>query len=337
MSVPKAIFLDTSVIEAQRFNFESPVMVAFADACKKHQRVVLLPEVTRAEIERHITKEVTDAVAEITRVVSSTAIMRNWSLFPKPMTGLKNAAVAHALGVFRKYVGDLTALDLQYETSTLRALMDRYDARRTPFDQEGKKAGQFPDAVAGLLLEAYAKKERCEVAVVSADGDFKRISQRSKLLLHFRSIAAVTARLVSADDEVLRCKAALDADRDEIVAAVEMDVMAFVSTYADSVDVRETTVSSVDVGEINVVALGQDECLIAFDGSVRVKVDYEFQYHDVDGDSQVDRNDDDADFRFEGTAKVMFGPDGKVTEVHSVMLDTYEFEFQPSIFHQWWK
>lgn len=335
MSIPKAIFLDTSVIEAQRFNFESPVMVAFADACRKYQRIVLLPEVTRAEIERHITKEVSVAVAEITRVVSGTAIMRSWSLFPKPMTGLKDAAVAHALGVFRKYVREVHALDLRYETSTLRALMDRYDARRTPFDQEGRKAGQFPDAVAGLLLEAYARQERCEVAVVSADGDFKRISQRSTSLLHFRSVAAVTARLVSADEEVVRCKAALDADREAIVAAIDSDVGAHARVYGDFIQVRDTSATSTNVGEVNVVAIGQDECLIAFDGTVRLKIDYEAIYPDSAGDTQIDRRDEEVDFNFDGTAKVMFETDGRVAEVHGILLDTYEFEFMPSIFR--WK
>ena len=61
MSVPTTIFLDTSILDEQNYNFASAEMLAFIEVVKGKKLTLLLPDPTEREINRHI-KERSDAV-----------------------------------------------------------------------------------------------------------------------------------------------------------------------------------------------------------------------------------------------------------------------------------
>ena len=62
MSVPTTIFIDTCILDEQNYNFSSKAISAFLEAVKGPKMVLLLPDPTRREIERHIEKRSQEAV-----------------------------------------------------------------------------------------------------------------------------------------------------------------------------------------------------------------------------------------------------------------------------------
>jgi hypothetical protein len=50
MSVPRVIFIDTSIFDEQRYNFQSAAVTAFLDSIKAVSTTLLLPEPTEREI-----------------------------------------------------------------------------------------------------------------------------------------------------------------------------------------------------------------------------------------------------------------------------------------------
>lgn len=62
MSVPTAVFLDTSVFDGQSYNFSSTAFSTFLPACRSRQLKLLLPDPTEREIKRHMAEKAQEAV-----------------------------------------------------------------------------------------------------------------------------------------------------------------------------------------------------------------------------------------------------------------------------------
>ena len=55
MSIPTAVFLDTSVLDGHQYNFQSTPLATFAQACAKRSMKLLLPDPTEREIRTQFT------------------------------------------------------------------------------------------------------------------------------------------------------------------------------------------------------------------------------------------------------------------------------------------
>ena len=69
MSIPTAVFLDTSILDGQQYNFESTALSTFGPVCKERGLTLLLPEPTEKEIERQheVIKEAEERVKKARR------------------------------------------------------------------------------------------------------------------------------------------------------------------------------------------------------------------------------------------------------------------------------
>jgi len=65
MSIPTAVFLDTSVLDGQQYNFQSTPLATFAQACAKRSMKLLLPDPTEREIKRHLPERTIEAMAAL--------------------------------------------------------------------------------------------------------------------------------------------------------------------------------------------------------------------------------------------------------------------------------
>jgi hypothetical protein len=62
MSIPTAVFLDTSVFDGQSFNFSSTAFSTFVPACIVRDVKLLLPDPTEREVTRHMTERSAEAM-----------------------------------------------------------------------------------------------------------------------------------------------------------------------------------------------------------------------------------------------------------------------------------
>ena len=63
MSIPTAVFLDTSVLDSQQYNFQSTAFSTFVPACAARSIRLLLPDPTEREIKRHIKERTSEAMS----------------------------------------------------------------------------------------------------------------------------------------------------------------------------------------------------------------------------------------------------------------------------------
>lgn len=82
MSVPKAVFLDTSILDGQQYNFTSTAFETFAAACSQRGITLLLPEPTELEIKTHIKSRSLEALAALDEARRKAPFLAKWKGLP---------------------------------------------------------------------------------------------------------------------------------------------------------------------------------------------------------------------------------------------------------------
>ncbi|WP_374108869.1 PIN domain-containing protein [Burkholderia pseudomallei] len=207
-------------------------------------------------------------------------------------------------------------------------LVRKFQGRSPPF-REGKKRKEFPDAFAISMVDTYADKNRCFVAVVSDDQDFKLACERFPNLLYFKSLPRLTERLLPAEDDVEKLHAAIDADIDELLNAVSLEIEGLNFHHYDRrFELDESNISVPSIHDLSIVAIGESECTVTFE--VEIEAQHKLQWDEYNGpDERPDRLDGWIleTVNVEGTAKLSFDPKtNALTGVPYVCLDAEDIE-----------
>jgi hypothetical protein len=192
-----AIALDTEVFNAKQLALEAGLLrrvAQFADS----EIAVLLPDVIAGEVEAHLLQAASDAQGKLKRAMRLVEHAQLLSLVDDvtPVTQLlaKIADPAAATEIASQrlagWIGRTGAAVLHAgEHVTLDQVMLRYFGAQAPFAASGAKKHEFPDAVALLTLECWAKRQESKVLVVSNDPDWVRYCATSPGLVLVRDLA----------------------------------------------------------------------------------------------------------------------------------------------------
>jgi len=189
-----AIAVDTNIFESKKFNLESGLLARvaqFADSSVD----VLLPEVIASEVVTHMRAEGEKAQTALKGALKLARAAR-LDKSGQPL----DAAEALARSSDLANTTARRRMDLWIErtgATVLRAgdyvsiddVMERYFNAEPPFAVSGPKKHEFPDAVALMTLEHWAKQRDGTVIVVSNDGDCERYCERSERLELVRDLA----------------------------------------------------------------------------------------------------------------------------------------------------
>src|SRR5688572_21649382 len=186
MSLPTAVFIDTSILAGQQYNFDSVALTSFIPVAASKKLVLLLPDPTKREIVRQIGERSVEALRALENARRRAPFLAKWKSFLKlPDTRYGDWEVKNvALAEWKAFTARFTVKELGYEGVGIDTIMSWYDSVTPPFG-EGKKRKEFPDAFAVAMLAAYATSTKTYVAVVSEDPDFKAACDRFPNLLHF--------------------------------------------------------------------------------------------------------------------------------------------------------
>lgn len=169
--------IDTQVIHANGFDLEGGLLAQIAQFRDGSTRFVL-SRVTLREILRHLTQKAEEA----RRGLQSAFRKAQDGQFPLELPDLKaidpKAVARSRLEAFVKATG---AEIIDYDSVSLPEVMDRYFKPAPPF-ATGKKKSEFPDAVALLSLEAWARANDKRVLAVSKDGDWTAFAEASGVI-----------------------------------------------------------------------------------------------------------------------------------------------------------
>ncbi|WP_202729989.1 PIN domain-containing protein [Achromobacter xylosoxidans] len=339
MSLPTAVFLDTSVLAGQQYNFSSAALTTFIPLAKKHDLKLLLPEATESEVVRQIRERSQEALKALEDARRRAPFLSKWKHFPPKQTSYMTdwEVMRIAKTEWEEFLKNFNLIKLDYSTVNLKAVMHWYDHITPPF-REGKKRKEFPDAFAIAILEAHARKTGNTIAVVSEDSDMKLACDRFSSLLYFKSLPTLTELLLSDSKKLDKIRESLLNDLSTIEkaateAADELDYYHSDRGYK----VKRTKLHGVSVDDVRVVGIGAGECTITFDGELEAEHLLEWNEWDHYGD---DYHEEEAwvieSSPLSGTAKVTLDPKtGAISDVSYFDLETGDIEINENPKRRW--
>lgn len=232
--------------------------------------ILLLPDPTRREIERHIEDRSQEVIKVLEQARRKAPFLKKWKAWPvkrgNPRLGYKLRKIAN--DEWNRFLKHFKVENLGYNGVALEEVMDWYDDQRAPFGA-GRKHKEFPDALALAALLAYVKSNGVSVAVVSKDKDFERACEFYSELLYFPSLPALTEALLSADTRVAQVKEVIENDPTLIVEKIKEDfpLLGFYHEI-DEAYIEDVEVDDVTNGKVRIIHIGGNEVAIAFEATV---------------------------------------------------------------------
>lgn len=324
MSLPTAVFIDTSIFDGQNYNFDSTALASFIPAAKKASLKFLLPDPTAREIKRHIKARSDEALKALEDARRRAPFLVKWDCFPKKQkTPVVNWVVDKiARDEWAAFLKQFDVEKVGYEDVKISTVMDWYDSRQAPFSD--KKQKEFPDAFVIAALAAYATKNECHIAVVSCDPDFKNACDRYSSLLYFSSLPSLT--------EVLLLDTHSIKDFKDVILADTNDFGAQIIKKADKLDVfppigyelEGSEINSVHIAEVCIVAIGDCECTVTFEAEIECIAHLRWDVDDAD-EYSGEYGSVSEDFNISGVAKIALSQDkSKVREIVNLEIDASE-------------
>lgn len=339
MSLPSAVFLDTSVLAGQQYNFASTAIKSFIPLAKKHALKLLLPDPTESEIKRQIRDRSKEALLALEEARRKAPFLSKWKHYPPKqsyyMTEWEVTKVA--MEEWNTFLGNFALERLDYSSVNLKMVMSWYDRITPPF-REGKKRKEFPDAFAIAIIEAHARKSGDSIAVVSDDTDMKLACDRFSSLLYFKSLPALTELLLSDEVKLDKIRQAVLDDLSAIADAAQEAASELDRYHSDrNYKIERTKIHGVEIDDVSVVAIGHEECTLTFSGSVEAEhlLQWtELEHYREDYVEQEEWVIERAPLN--GTAKVALDPITKaISEITFFELDTVEIEVTESPRRRW--
>ena len=256
--------------------------------------MLLLPDPTEQEIKRHIEKKWRDAYSVLERLEREAPFVTEWKYWPPTRTRLFESNLEDVIrGQWKNFLTHFTVVRLGYSGVDLKEIMEWYHRGRGPFGP--KKQKEFPDAISLAAILDFSRHEKCLIAVVSLDSDFKRACVIYTELLYFNSLPAFTEAILSGDQRLSALKTALEADADKIAGAITNEFTGHTFVYEEipSLSVGDVSVDEVDVKEFRIIALGENECTISFEAKVTYAswIEYEEDIEDHEGYSHTSKRE----------------------------------------------
>lgn len=167
-----ALSLDTTIFDQHHLKLEFGLLARLKQF-KESENSICLADVVCREVERHLAQK-----AELARKAlqdAAKAVEQTWQQ-PKARTVIREVfpdettAQEHAARRFRKYLEVIGAEIISHEPATLGEVLERYFAELPPFSNQ--KKAEFPDSIALIALESWAKKSKTNMLVVTKDKDW---------------------------------------------------------------------------------------------------------------------------------------------------------------------
>lgn len=182
----KAISLDTSAIQSQSFAFESGLLKQLEKFQNSHIKLII-SEVIINEVHTHMEEPIEKAKKCLDNALKEAK--KHWELEDGTIKEInKKIYQEHQpTDIVTKRIDNfirLTSLEIvkAQEYLIINDLLEKYFQSIPPFSI-GKKKNEFPDAIALISLESWAKKNKTQVIVVSKDNDWKDFCKNSEHLI----------------------------------------------------------------------------------------------------------------------------------------------------------
>lgn len=176
MLLPDIVFVDTSVFIAENFFAPGNRLNAVAKLAKEKKIRLVMPEITRQEIYKHIKSAVSQSWKAFN---NDSRVFRNNIDIDKWRKGTnEKVETDRILGLFEQFLAETHTRILDYSYCTnAEKVFTNYFQHLKPFG-EGQKKDEFPDAFVLTSLEKYSEEQRQRVVVLSTDSDMNEYESK---------------------------------------------------------------------------------------------------------------------------------------------------------------
>ena len=190
-----AITLDTSIFMRYQFNFESGWLFQleqFFDSSTK----LIISEVVKEEIYLKLIERTKQSQESIKKELQQSQL--NWCISDSVIEQIHELVFNKSQPKniveqrFNEFV-ELTDLYIVKAQGNVNvdALLQKYFNAEPPFEKTGKKKCEFPDAIALMSLEKWAKDNQTRVIVVADDKDWMNFCNNSEELIYTHDLKTV--------------------------------------------------------------------------------------------------------------------------------------------------
>lgn len=178
-----AITIDTSIFDKNALKLDSGILKNLSQF-KGKPAGIILSEIVINEIYSHLEKKSFESKKNVENAIKDAShylqleAEHTEEILAK-IRELKNSKET-AENIINKFINDTSAKILKAEGNVqISDLISRYFTNTSPFADTGKKKNEFPDAIALLSLETYAKKNKTKILAISTDKDWASFAENS--------------------------------------------------------------------------------------------------------------------------------------------------------------
>jgi hypothetical protein len=192
-----AITIDTSIFDQKGLNLESGLLKTL-DQFNGKPSPLILSEIVIREIHAHLVKKTSDVRGQVQKALRASKLhltldedkIDEAEKLLIPVKDNKEVAKSR-LELFIKNTG--TEIVHASGHVELDELIIKYFKSQPPFSETGKKKNEFPDAIALMSLESWAKNNKTKILAVSDDGDWEAFAKESEHIDIYKDLAAAIA------------------------------------------------------------------------------------------------------------------------------------------------
>lgn len=283
----RLVFIDTSAYETKKLQFGHFVLRRLQDLVEDEKIHLLITDVVRSEIEKHLKKYAEEAVTAHKAFRKKGSFLcvaddvTGGGLFPELTS---EVVLGEAMQKFLALVNNGYTETVSVADVNVRQIFDDYFSGAPPFHRDAKKS-EFPDAFSLAAVDAIARERHHRVYIVSDDGDMAAVAQVNDNFIHIQSIDALLD-LVNRNDEDLAelstfADSVLDLLRDEVIRlATDLLINAEFSPSSSGdadPELQEVTILSVEIDEVQLIEVNGDDATYEVTFEVDLTADYDFE------------------------------------------------------------
>lgn len=248
-----ALSLDTSIFDKLGRNLNSQPLLSLAQF-RHGPTTFVLSEVVVGELKAHLARDASKAKQELATKVKG--IGTHWHRHAdlaavESLLGVDGSSSDFTDEFFEAFQNAVGPVIVGVHTVESADLLKRYLAGHPPFGDKEAKKREFPDALAVISLEAWARDAKTIMLVVSCDGGWREFCDRSEHLVCMDELPPAL-NLFNEDAEVIvqRILARLDAGHaKELGQAIDVSLESFFEEAEIGVDADSHAHFEIDVVE----------------------------------------------------------------------------------------
>jgi indole-3-glycerol phosphate synthase len=318
MSLPTAVFLDTSALAGQRYNVDSTAMRAFIRVARERKLKLLIPDPMEIEVRRQTNELIGDLLTALDIARRKAPFLAGWSELSRLGRLGKNAAENIGLFAWSQFLGMLETEKLLCSTIATANIISEYQEGASIMPGRGEKRRRTSDALCVAILRDYSARNKCVTAVISEDPDFKGECDGISDLMHLHSISALTELFLADRAEIEQIKASVlrSVHLLEERARQEVSEMPFVHENR-SYRVERSDIRHVAIVDPRIVSIDSTECTVTFVVEVRATHQLRSQMHRDDGRGEISEISESS-----GTVRLTLAPETqRIESISSFELD----------------